>query len=154
MKRTLQFFPAVLSAALLFSSNIAPAASPDNFASSKSLIVGAYFEEWSIYFAGYNIANLQSNGVADKLTHLFYAFGDATPAGCAIADAFADYQALPPSVSGAPYTGPLLGSTVHVTRTATTATVSITGTAESIVPFLHLPVHAEATGDTEQFTVG
>jgi Flp pilus assembly protein TadG len=51
-------------------------------------------------------------------------------------------------------TGPLSGSTVHVTRTATTATVSITGTAESIVPFLHLPVHAEASGDTEQFTVG
>jgi Flp pilus assembly protein TadG len=51
-------------------------------------------------------------------------------------------------------TGPLAGSTIHVTRTATTATVSITGTAESIVPFLHLPVHAEASGDTEQFTVG
>jgi Flp pilus assembly protein TadG len=51
-------------------------------------------------------------------------------------------------------TGPLTGSTIHVTRTATTARVSITGTAESIVPFLHLPVHAEASGDTEQFTVG
>jgi Flp pilus assembly protein TadG len=51
-------------------------------------------------------------------------------------------------------TGPLAGSTIHVTRTATTATVSITGTAESIVPFLHLPVHAEASGQTEQFTIG
>jgi Flp pilus assembly protein TadG len=51
-------------------------------------------------------------------------------------------------------TGPLSGSTIHVTRTATTATISITGTAESIVPFLHLPVHAEASGPTEQFTVG
>ena len=36
-------------------------------------IVGAYFEEWSIYFAGYNIANLQVNGVAEQLTHLTYA---------------------------------------------------------------------------------
>src|SRR5256884_922036 len=49
-------------------------------------VVGGYFEEWSIYFAGYNIANLQSNGVADKLTHLNYAFGNATANGCAIAD--------------------------------------------------------------------
>jgi chitinase len=77
----------------------------------RSKIVGAYFEEWSIYFAGYNIANLQVNGVADQLTHLTYAFGDATPTGCAIADSWADYQSpYLPSVSGAPYTGPLYGN--------------------------------------------
>jgi chitinase len=76
-----------------------------------SKIVGAYFEEWSIYFAGYNIANLEVNGVADQLTHLTYAFGDATPTGCAIADSWADYQSpYLPSVSGAPYTGPLYGN--------------------------------------------
>jgi len=77
----------------------------------KSKVIGGYFEEWSIYFAGYNIANLQANGVADKLTHLTYAFGDATPTGCAIADSWADYQdPYLPSVSGAPYTGPLYGN--------------------------------------------
>src|SRR6202034_2846561 len=77
----------------------------------KSKVVGGYFEEWSIYFADYNIANLQANGVADKLTHLTYAFGDATPAGCAIADSWADYQDPSlPSVSGKPYTGPLYGN--------------------------------------------
>jgi hypothetical protein len=32
----------------------------------RAKIVGGYFEEWSIYFTGYNIANLQANGVADK----------------------------------------------------------------------------------------
>ena len=58
----------------------------------RAKIVGGYFEEWSIYFARYNIANLQANGVADKLTHLSYAFGNATPTGCAIADPWADYQ--------------------------------------------------------------
>jgi chitinase len=74
-------------------------------------VVGGYFEEWSIYFAGFNIANLQANGVADKLTHLSYAFGNATPIGCAIADSWADYQnPFLPSVSGAPYTGPLFGN--------------------------------------------
>jgi chitinase len=77
----------------------------------QAKIVGGYFEEWSIYFAGYNVANLQSNGVADKLTHLTYAFGDATPTGCAIADSWADYQSpYLPSVSGTPYAGPLYGN--------------------------------------------
>ena len=78
---------------------------------NQSKVVGGYFEEWSIYFAGYNIANLQTNGVADRLTHLTYAFGDATPTGCAIADSWADYQDPSlPSVSGTPYTGPLYGN--------------------------------------------
>lgn len=43
-------------------------------------VVGGYFEEWSIYFAGFNIANLQNSGVADKLTHLTYAFGGVNDA--------------------------------------------------------------------------
>ena len=74
-------------------------------------VVGGYFEERSIYFAGFNIANLEANGVADKLTHLTYAFGDATPTRCAIADSWADYQSpYLPSVSGAPYPGPLYGN--------------------------------------------
>jgi chitinase len=77
-------------------------------------ILGGYFEEWSIYYAGYNIANLQQNGVADKLTHLFYAFANVTttPApGCAIADSWADYLTpYLPSVSGVPYSGPMLGN--------------------------------------------
>lgn len=77
-------------------------------------ILGGYFEEWSIYYAGYNIANLQQNGVADKLTHLMYAFANVitTPApGCAIADSWADYQTpYLPSVSGTPYPGPMYGN--------------------------------------------
>lgn len=49
--------------------------------------------------------------MADKLTHLSYAFGNATPTGCAIADSWADYQTpYLPSVSGDPYPGPLLGN--------------------------------------------
>jgi chitinase len=79
-------------------------------------ILGGYFEEWSIYYAGYNIANLQQNGVADKLTHLLYAFANVTappsgPAACAFADTYADYQdTLVPSVNGKPYPGPLYGN--------------------------------------------
>ena len=77
-------------------------------------ILGGYFEEWSIYGANYNIADLQQNGVAGKLTHLIYAFANVTtsPApACAYADTWADFQTpYLPSVSGATYTGPLFGN--------------------------------------------
>ncbi|MGC1783039.1 MAG: glycosyl hydrolase family 18 protein [Acidobacteriaceae bacterium] len=81
-------------------------------------ILGGWFEEWSIYYAGYNIANLQQNHVADNLTHLFYAFANLTASStdpssdtCAYADTYADYSnPYLPSVSGAPYTGPLYGN--------------------------------------------
>jgi len=33
-------------------------------------IVGGYFEEWSIDYACYNVANLQRNGVASRPTYL------------------------------------------------------------------------------------
>lgn len=81
---------------------------------SQGKILGGYFEEWSIYYAGYNIANLQQNGVANKLTHLMYAFANVTttPApACAIADSWADYSTpYLPSVSGTPYPGPMYGN--------------------------------------------
>jgi chitinase len=82
-----------------------------SFAQKK--ILGGYFEEWSIYYAQYNIANLQQNGVADKLTHLIYAFANVStsPAACAIADTYADYQdQYLPSVNGTAYPGPLYGN--------------------------------------------
>jgi chitinase len=79
-------------------------------AQTSSLIVGGWFEEWSIYYAGYNIANMQTNGVAGKLTHLFYAFSSLTAsssgsASCVLADPWADYQDTNlPQVTG-PYSG-------------------------------------------------
>jgi chitinase len=82
--------------------------------SDHAKILGGYFEEWSIYYAGYNIANLQQNGVASKLTHLMYAFANVTTTpspACAIADTWADYQSpYLPSVSGVAYSGPLYGN--------------------------------------------
>lgn len=75
-------------------------------------ILGAYFEEWSIYGADYNISDVQNSGAASKLTHVFYAFANVTTSGqCGIADAWADYQTpYLPSVNGQPYTGPLYGN--------------------------------------------
>jgi chitinase len=80
---------------------------------SKGKILAGFFEEWSIYYAGYNVANLQQNGVAGKLSHLIYAFANVTtaPTGCALADPWADYQSpYLPSVTGSPYTAPLYGN--------------------------------------------
>ena len=83
----------------------------------QSKILAGYFEEWSIYAANYNIANLQSNGVADNISHLIYAFGNVAPttgapnAQCQLADTWADYQTpYLPSVNGQPYAGPLYGN--------------------------------------------
>ena len=77
-------------------------------------IFGGYFEEWGINYAGYNIADLQKNGVADELTHLIYAFGNVTPTSppaCAIADSGAAYRnSTLPTVSGKPYAAPLYGN--------------------------------------------
>jgi chitinase len=98
---------AVLFGALTLVGFVAP-----SFGQQK--ILGGYFEEWSIYYAGYNIANLQQNGVANRLSHLMYAFANvtATPAAaCVMADPWADYQSpYLPSVNGQPYPGPLYGN--------------------------------------------
>ncbi|MFD0443278.1 TadE/TadG family type IV pilus assembly protein [Streptomyces indonesiensis] len=40
--------------------------------------------------------------------------------------------------------GPLRGAHISVTRDVERASVRVEGTATSVVPFLHLPVHAEA----------
>ena len=92
---------------------------PDNrdHGRDQSKILAGYFEEWSIYAANYNIANLQTNGVANNISHLIYAFGNVAPttgapnAQCQLADTWADYQTpYLPSVNGQPYTGPLYGN--------------------------------------------
>jgi chitinase len=102
---------AVLTGLLVFFASIQPSFAQEG---KPGKILGGYFEEWSIYYAGYNIANLQQNGVADKLTHLIYAFANVTtsPApACAIADTWADYSTpYLPSVNGTAYTGPLYGN--------------------------------------------
>ena len=110
-RSTTRAVQAGLTALFLLFAGIVPALAQD---ARQGKILGGYFEEWSIYYAGYNIANLQQNGVADKLTHLIYAFANVTttPApACAIADSWADYSSPGlPSVSGAPYTAPLYGN--------------------------------------------
>ncbi|WP_156093962.1 TadE/TadG family type IV pilus assembly protein [Lentzea aerocolonigenes] len=47
--------------------------------------------------------------------------------------------------------GPLTGASASAERTTESASVRITGTASAVVPFLRLPVHAEAAGPVERF---
>lgn len=47
--------------------------------------------------------------------------------------------------------GPLTGTSIASDRSAESASVRISGTATSVVPFLTLPVHAEAAGPVERF---
>jgi chitinase len=90
----------------------------------NSKILAGFFEEWSIYYAGYNLANLESNGSAAKLSHLIYAFGDVSASAsnpsantCVIADAFADFEdaGLPP-VGGIADTWPLYGNFAEILK--------------------------------------
>lgn len=45
----------------------------------------------------------------------------------------------------------ITGTHVTVTRTATVATVSVTGTVQEVVPGMHLPVKATSTAPVEAF---
>ena len=122
-QRTWQAWSAALLLTLLFAYTT-PGLARDNQAPEdrdhgrdQSKILAGYFEEWSIYAASYNIANLQTNGVADNISHLIYAFGNVAPttgapnAQCQLADTWADYQTpYLPSVNGQPYAGPLYGN--------------------------------------------
>lgn len=47
--------------------------------------------------------------------------------------------------------GPLADPSVSADRTATEASIRISGTATSLLPFVNLPVHAEAVGPVERF---
>jgi Flp pilus assembly protein TadG len=48
--------------------------------------------------------------------------------------------------------GPLQGTSVNVQRGSTQASVTITGTATSVIPFMTFTVHAEAVGPVEKFS--
>jgi chitinase len=116
MKQRL-FFPLACTITLVFFSLTMLAQDTVARTEQKSKILAGYFEEWSIYGANYNIANLQQNHVANKITHLIYAFGNVAPVSgapdalCHIADSWADYQTpYLPSVNGSPYAGPLYGN--------------------------------------------
>jgi hypothetical protein len=50
--------------------------------------------------------------------------------------------------------GVLIRPEVSVTRAATTARVTVTGSAEGVIPLIHLPVSATSSGPLERFVGG
>jgi Flp pilus assembly protein TadG len=50
--------------------------------------------------------------------------------------------------------GVLIDPAVSVTRDATSARVTVTGTAEDVIPLMHLPVSATSSGPIERFVSG
>src|SRR5271166_6600641 len=120
-------FSARTSLALLVSLLTLAVTSSPAFAqnpNSQGKILAGFFEEWSIYYANYNLANLESNGSAAKLSHLVYAFGDVSASTsdpstdtCVIADAWADFENnnLPP-VGGIADTWPLYGNFAEILK--------------------------------------
>jgi chitinase len=77
-------------------------------------VFGGYFEEWDVRYSGYTMATLEKSGVAAKLTHLIYAFGNVTPGPspvCAIDDpkaAWQDTSIL--GIDGKSFSGPVHGN--------------------------------------------
>ena len=81
------------AAGLVAGAAAAPAATaaPASAEASVGKVVG-YFTEWGVYDRNYHVKNIETSGSASKLTHINYAFGNVTNGGCAIGDAYADYQ--------------------------------------------------------------
>src|ERR1700756_4360476 len=100
-----------------------PALAEDHQPGQQKILAG-WFEEWSIYYANYNLANLESNGSAARLSHLIYAFGNVSASAsnpstdtCVIADPWADFEDnnLPP-VGGIADTWPLYGNFAEILK--------------------------------------
>jgi chitinase len=116
---TVWFIPVCVCALLLTLLGASPVPAQQK---PPAKILGAYFEEWSIYYANYNLANLESNGSAAKISHLIYAFANVTSptaatSTCAIADPWADFEDnnLPP-VGGIADTWPLYGNFAEILK--------------------------------------
>jgi chitinase len=110
----------------------------------RERIFAGWFQEWGNQYTGYSVAAMQNNGVADRLTHLIYAFASvsATPApACGIADANAAYRnAQVPSVNGQPYAAPLYGNFAALQQLKQLhphlkALISVGGAAASVATF-------------------
>jgi GH18 family chitinase len=63
---------ATLSLVLCCLSGVSQAQGP------QGKVLAGFFEEWSIYYANYNIADMQANSVASHMSHFVYAFANVT----------------------------------------------------------------------------
>ena len=112
-KRILALYPCIASFCLVLLLSVHSAAAPAQ-QPSQGRVFGGYFEEWDVQYSGYTMAALEKSGVAARLTHLIYAFGNVTPGQspvCAIADPKAAWQdASILGIDGKPFSGPVYGN--------------------------------------------
>nr|WP_323847157.1 glycosyl hydrolase family 18 protein [Microbulbifer sp. GG15] len=54
--------------------------------------LGGYFVQWGVYQRNYHVKNIVTSGSAEKLTHIYYAFGNVQNGQCTIGDSYADYD--------------------------------------------------------------
>ncbi len=97
-----------------------------------------------IQFAMYEHASEVAQATASQALAATRVVGGTTAAGQAEAEA----------VLANIGKGLLIGPEVTVSRNATTAQVLVTGSAEDIIPLIHLPVRANASGPLERFVGG
>lgn len=109
MKRISSFYVSALAFFIFF--HLAAAYAQE---AAENRVFGGYFEEWDVRYSGYTMATLEKSGVAAKLTHLIYAFGNVTPGQspvCTIADPKAAWQdASILGVDGKPFSGSVHGN--------------------------------------------
>ncbi|NUT02716.1 MAG: glycoside hydrolase family 18 protein [Hamadaea sp.] len=88
----------VLAASLTGVASPAQASTTDAAAAGSYVKVG-YFTQWGIYKRNFTVKNVHTSGMADKLTHINYAFANVGADGrcfeaneAGVGDAWADYQ--------------------------------------------------------------
>ena len=83
--------------ALILALGVAPSGASGAGRGQREFVKVGYFLQWGIYGRAYFVKNLHDSGIADRLTHINYAFGNVAPnaAGdvvCMSGDTWADYQ--------------------------------------------------------------
>ena len=94
----------------------------------------------AIQFALWQHANHMAQAAANEGVQIARAYGSSAAAGKS------DTEALLRDLSG----GALKGTSVRASRSATTATITITGHAEGIIPGLTSPIRVTVTAPVER----
>jgi Flp pilus assembly protein TadG len=97
-----------------------------------------------IQFAIYEHASEVAQATASQALAVTRVAGGSTASG----------QSEAQSILGSVGHGVLMHPEVSVTRDATAAQVTVTGSAEAVIPLIHLPVTATSSGPLERFVAG
>jgi Flp pilus assembly protein TadG len=93
-----------------------------------------------VQFAVWQHASHMAQAAANEGVQVARAYGSSAAAGRS------DTEALLADLSG----GALSGTSVRASRSATTATITITGHAEAVIPGLSLPIKVTVTAPVER----